>query len=122
MDRPGNVAAPPVDVEGFRASMRAVGIEDIVEPTLQLFVQEGAGLVSSLETFFAVGDVESLRRAAHTLKGSSGNVHAGSLARAALSLETLARQGEVAGAEGAIAEVRREYAAVVEFLTARGVG
>lgn len=96
--------------------MRAGGIEEIVEPTLGLFVEESAGLAETLEESLAVGDAESVRRAAHTLKGSSGNVHARDLSRLAERLEAAAAQGDLETARQVMTDVRREYGSVVAFL------
>lgn len=111
----------PLDLEGFRASMQAAGIEEIVEPTLQLFVEESAGLIDSLEVSLATSNVESLRMAAHKLKGSSGNVHARHLAELAEGLEHIARAGDLSSAARLVAQARREYASVMDFLAKQGV-
>ncbi|MEQ1856527.1 MAG: Hpt domain-containing protein [Longimicrobiales bacterium] len=111
----------PLDLEGFRNSMQAAGIEEIVEPTLQLFVEESDGLLTALEASVATSDTEGLRKAAHKLKGSSGNVHARHLSELAEGLEHLACGGDLAPAGRLVAQARREYAAVRDFLTKQGV-
>ncbi|MBM4185112.1 MAG: Hpt domain-containing protein [Gemmatimonadetes bacterium] len=111
----------PLDLEGFRNSMQAAGIEEIVEPTLQLFVEESAGLMAALEESLAASDAESLRKAAHKLKGSSGNVHARHLSELAEGLEHIARGGDLSTAPRLVAQTRREYGAVREFLARQGV-
>lgn len=111
----------PLDLDGFRSSMQAAGIEEIVEPTLHLFIEESAGLIDVLERAVVDSDAESLRKAAHKLKGSSGNVHARHLAELAEGLEHIAQRGELGSAGRLVAQARREYQAVTGFLVRQGV-
>jgi HPt (histidine-containing phosphotransfer) domain-containing protein len=116
------LAIPPIDVEAFRVSMRAAGIEDVVEPTLALFVEESAQLVASLAETSSRGDTEGIRRAAHALKGSAGNVRARELSAAAESLEAAAEAGDVAAATALVELAHREHAYVVSYLAENGLG
>ncbi len=111
----------PLDLDGFRSSMQAAGIEEIVEPTLQLFVEESASMLNALEAAVAATDPEGLRKAAHKLKGSSGNVHARHLSELAEGLEHIARGGDLGQAGRLVAQARREYTAVLDFLAKQGV-
>ena len=115
-----NPASPPIDLEGFRLAMRKADIEEIVEPALEVFVEESQRLVSTLEEAHSAGDADTLRRAAHTLKGSAGNVHAGELARRAGTLEAAAERGDLAGAKALIESAAAEYAAVIDHLEQNG--
>ena len=85
---------PPVDLEGFRETMRAAGIEEIVEPTLEIFLQEAQRLFAALSTAVPAGDEETVRSAAHSLKSSAGNIWATRLARVLNELEGAANRGE----------------------------
>lgn len=116
------VASPPLDIEAFRLSMRTAGVEEIVEPTLVVFAEEAAKLVATLRNAVRRTDSEEARRAAHTLKGSAGNVRARELARVAESLERLAEQADFGAAEALLDVADNEYAAVIEHLHMNGLG
>jgi len=90
--------APPIDVEQFRAAMRASGIEEIVIPMLELFAQEAPKGMDALEAAMAAGDLEAVNRAAHALKSSAGNVRARELAGLLQELESAARAKDAAKA------------------------
>ena len=65
---------PPVDIEGFRDLMRSGGIEEIVEPTLDLYRQEAPGVVDRIREAWESDDAEGVCSAAHKLKSSSANI------------------------------------------------
>ncbi len=56
---------------------------------------DGAMRVADMRAALAVGDADSLRRAAHTLKGSSASLGANDLAEACRVVETAARDGRL---------------------------
>lgn len=70
---------------GIRVAVLEVFIRD-----LRLFLERAPAV------FAAGGDSETMRRAAHKLKGSSGSVGARELHRCALRLEEACRNGGVA--------------------------
>ena len=107
-----------MDIDGFRAAMREDGIEEIVEPTLALYVREAARLFSDLSGAVAAGDVETVRRTAHTLKSSSMNIRATELAGLLERLETAAGWEDTDRIEGLFGRVRDAYEAVVTYLAA----
>ncbi len=102
-------------LEGLRAlSMKGSG--DLFREILDLFARNGPRLVEDLGAAAAAGDAPLLRRLAHTLKGSAGNVGAVALARAAAAAERAAREGDLEGARARLSEVgdllRRSLAAL----------
>jgi len=66
------------------------------------------------------GDAEALRQAAHSLKGSSGNIGAKRLQKLCFSLEALGKAGETKGAEETLAAAQKEAAEVRAALEALG--
>lgn len=106
----------PVDLEGFRSAMREVGVEEIVEPTLRVFVAEAATIVEALEGAVASGASETARTTAHSLKSSSANVRATALAELLGRLETAATHGDIVDMRRLFERVRAEYDAVIAFL------
>jgi len=112
-------ASPPVDLDEFRSAMRAAGIEDIIEPMLELFATEAAKGMEQIASAAAAGDLEALARAAHSLKSSAGNVRARALAGALQELETAATQGDGATAARLAEAVRVEHDSAQQYLAGR---
>ena len=113
--------APPIDIEGFRAAMRASGIEEIVMPMLQLFAQEAPKGMGVLGGAIASGDLDAVSRAAHSLKSSAGNVRAKTLAELLEQLENAARGKDVAKVGRLFESVKGAYDAALRHLGELGV-
>jgi HPt (histidine-containing phosphotransfer) domain-containing protein len=114
--------SPPVDLKGFRSAMREAGVEEIVEPTLQVFVAEAATIFTALVEAVASGASETARTAAHSLKSSSANVRATVLAELLERLETVAVHGDIVEVRQLFERVRGEYEEVIAFLAESTVG
>jgi HPt (histidine-containing phosphotransfer) domain-containing protein len=99
--------------------MRAAGIEDIVEPMLELFVTEAAKGMEQLRSATATADLDAVGRVAHSLKSSAGNVRAESFASLLQQLESAAAQGDRAKVSSFVGPIESEYAAVMGYLTER---
>jgi HPt (histidine-containing phosphotransfer) domain-containing protein len=99
--------------------MRAAGIEEIVEPMLELFVTEAAKGMAVLSSALAEEDLDALGRAAHSMKSSAGNVRANALAAVLQELESAALRGDGAGAAGIMGGVQTEHAAAIAYLASR---
>jgi CheY-like chemotaxis protein len=106
----------PVDLEGFRALMREAGVEEVVDTTLVIYVEESPGVFAALEEAVAAGDTAEARRRAHSLKSSSGNIRANRLYRLLQAMESLGRDSDAEGARSALPELRAEFGAVMEQL------
>lgn len=63
-------------------------------------------------------DLDDVRIAAHTLKGSSANVGAQRVAEACFNVESIARTGNVDGLEPALANLQQEFAHACQALKA----
>ena len=107
---------PPVDLEEFRSAMRAAGIEDIIEPMLELFTTEAAKGMELIARAMAAGDLDALGRAAHSLKSSAGNVRARALADVLQQLEVAATRGDRGASARLIAIAQAEHAAAQQYL------
>jgi CheY-like chemotaxis protein len=108
--------APPVDLEGFRAIMREAGVEEVVDATVEIYLDEAPGIYSGLDAAVIVGVPEEVRRTAHSLKSASGNIRATRFAALLQAMEDRGRDGDVDGARAAHEELRSEYRKVMEFL------
>jgi HPt (histidine-containing phosphotransfer) domain-containing protein len=74
---------------------------------LQLFRTECPRLVEQLHHAVARRDAPEVRRLAHTLQGTLGNLSASDAYAAALRLEELGRAGDLAGVEVVFATLRQ---------------
>jgi HPt (histidine-containing phosphotransfer) domain-containing protein len=79
-----------------------------------VFLESAGGKVAALRRAMESGDHDSLRRAAHGLKGSSGNVGAVRLAALCSELEQAAGRP---GAEGLVTQIEQELAQAHAELT-----
>jgi HPt (histidine-containing phosphotransfer) domain-containing protein len=109
---------PPVDIEGFRETMRAAGIEEIVGPTLEVFIEEGQVIFSDLSAAVLAGNSESISAHAHALKSSSRNILASGLADLLDELE--AQAGDLNTAADIFGRIKPGYDSVMAYLAGSG--
>jgi two-component system, sensor histidine kinase and response regulator len=89
---------------------------DVVAELLQIFSTESVARVALLHDALRHGDAEEIRRLAHMLRGSAGQIGALELARVAERLEQSGRQPEsdVSGLVDAVDDALREALAVLD--------
>ena len=92
-------------------------VDDIVDT----YLQDAPEQLSGLRTALAAGDLETLGRHAHTLKGNSLSVGATALAAMARDLEERARAGDAADAGPKIEDASAEFGRVATALEAARV-
>jgi signal transduction histidine kinase/CheY-like chemotaxis protein/HPt (histidine-containing phosphotransfer) domain-containing protein len=88
------VAGPDVrliDLEKLKAIVR--GDDDLVRELIGLLLEDGQRVVNDLARLANAGDLPGVRKAAHFLAGSAGNLQAGELATLARTLESLVIEG-----------------------------
>jgi HPt (histidine-containing phosphotransfer) domain-containing protein len=105
-----------LDWEG--ALERAGGSARIRARLVEVFLKEGPALVASIRDAIGKGDVESLRRHAHTLGGSLDLFGAAAARATAGRLE----EGATGGSEALAEELEAQVAAVTRELRARAGG
>jgi HPt (histidine-containing phosphotransfer) domain-containing protein len=94
-------------------------VDDIVDT----YLGDAPAQVAGMQAALAAGDLGTLGRHAHTLKGNSLSVGATTLAAIARDLEERARAGDVADAGPKIDDASAEFARVAAALeAARGRG
>ncbi|MDI6748277.1 MAG: response regulator [Rhodocyclaceae bacterium] len=76
---------------------------------LRIYLDTSGDGVREVERAIAAGDADSLRRAAHTLKSSTANVGATTLADRFKQLEALGRAANLEGAPALLDDTLREY-------------
>ena len=84
---------------------------------IEIYLQDTPARFAELDATFASGDAPGLMRAAHTIKGSSGNFGASRLAKLAQEIETHAKAANLPAAAAVVPEFKAEYAKVAAALT-----
>jgi signal transduction histidine kinase/DNA-binding response OmpR family regulator len=97
---------PPIDRNDLLR--RLYGDEQLASDIVRLFVGECPTMVDAVGSALARRDVEQVRRAAHTLKGSASTAAAHGVADAARRLEKLAAEGRVDALEDAWALLSKQ--------------
>jgi CheY-like chemotaxis protein/HPt (histidine-containing phosphotransfer) domain-containing protein len=103
----------PVDVEAYVKRMG--GNRDIAGKIIRGFIQQIPVQLRNIEEAIKSGDIETVGREAHSLKGGALNVFANDMMLAAKELETQARSGSLENAVELLEKVRAEYARLVEY-------
>ena len=73
------------------------GEPDVLNEVLRIFLQEIPPRVERLRTFLAAGNIVEVQREAHSLKGSAGNIGAGSLYDICRQVDDQGRSGDLTG-------------------------
>jgi len=93
---------------------RLDGDEEQLAELAGLFIQESPKLLSAIQQAIEQDDAQGLERAAHALKGSVGNFVIPTAVKAAQTLETMGREGNLAAADTAYAVLQEEIAGIVQ--------
>ena len=109
-------ASPPVDLEGFRRTMREAGVEEAVDDMLDVFLDDAPARMEAVSAAVASGDAEQTRLAAHAFKSAAGTVEAKKLFELLKQLETAGQERRTDEAEQLRELVAAEYAAVHAYL------
>ncbi len=80
------------------------GEPDVLEEVLKLFLEEVPPRITRLRNAWASRDIEEVHRAAHSLKGSAGNIGARRLFAVCSQLDETKRSGDL-NAIGALVDV-----------------
>lgn len=91
-------------------------MENEFETLINTFIQDSISKLAELEAAISAADADSLRKVAHSLKGSSSNICAGPMSDIAKQLEFLGKEGSVTGADGLLAKLKVEFATVQTLL------
>jgi HPt (histidine-containing phosphotransfer) domain-containing protein len=104
---------PVTSVDWDDALERLGGNEKTLKELAELFLRECPKMVVDIERAISSGDTTSLRRAAHTLKGSADVFAAKPTVGAAFRVESIGREGNLVGVEEAMVVLMAE----LELLT-----
>ncbi|MFZ2641968.1 MAG: Hpt domain-containing protein [Verrucomicrobiia bacterium] len=103
---------PAVDAAAIER-LREIGDVAFLKDVFSAFESDTARRLAAMREMLATGDVTGLKRAAHTIKGSSLNVGASNLTAISLQLEQLAGSGKLEGAAELITRMEEEFKRVV---------
>lgn len=92
------------------------GADDLLAELIILFGQEAPRRISQLRDAVQAGDAKGVMQLAHSLKGSSANLGAKSMASLCNQLEQQGREGNLDGALKVHDELAREYQRVLAAL------
>jgi HPt (histidine-containing phosphotransfer) domain-containing protein len=73
--------------------LTAPGEPDVLTEVLQLFLDEVPVRMERLRNAFAAGNIEEVHRAAHSLKGSAGNIGAQAMFEVCKQLDGIGKSG-----------------------------
>src|SRR6266516_374912 len=108
--------APPVDLEGFRATLREAGAESALYSIIDTFVRQAPDRLAGLATAVASGTGDDIVKAAHVYRGAAATIGARELAELLERVETSARAGEIEKAKEAFESVSPIAHSVTDYL------
>lgn len=115
MNEPNDTS--PVDLDGFREAMRAADLEEIVEVTIEVYIDEAPRTFELLCAGVAEGNLDVVNSSSHSLKSSSLNVWAKDVAEMFATMEDAARDGNAELVKATFAAAEPEFGRVMDFLT-----
>lgn len=87
----------------------ALGDRETVIGLLNAFCSTTEGLVTKAEQAITLDDLDAVRKTAHSIKGSAGNVGVDAVFHAAERVETCAVSGDVPSAAEQVRLLRRKF-------------
>ena len=109
----GATVLDPVVIDSLR-QLTPPGEPDVLSEVLRLFLDEGPRRIDRLRAAWAAGDLTGVQRAAHSLKGSAGNIGAHAMHEVCKQLDERGRAGDLAGAGHLVAALAVEFGKVEE--------
>jgi two-component system, sensor histidine kinase and response regulator len=107
----------PVDWELFMSVTD--GDKQFAQELVQLFIDAGDAALRDISAALGRGDLAVIGSVAHSFKGSSANIRAGSASAAASRLEEAARAGDVDQLSRLEEDLRKEANRAMDFLRKR---
>lgn len=101
-----------------RMIARLGGDEQLTRQLVTLFLSECPRMMAQVRDSVEQGSADVMRRAAHAFKGSVSNFSTDGPTVTAFELESLGREGTIAGAPALLARLEREVALLLDQLRA----
>ena len=106
---------PLIDPGDWAMFKSMVDSATVVE-LLDAYLQDSPQLIEQMRAGLVAGNIDLVRRAAHSLKSNSASFGANRLANVTRELEMIAKSGTLDGAAPKLAAVEAEYAQLLPFL------
>src|SRR5258705_106273 len=113
---PPEPLAPPVDLEGFRTTLREAGAEQALYSIVDNYVRQAPDRLAALAAAAATGSGPEMAKAAHVFRGSSATIGARGLAELLERVETSARAGDIQAAQDVFESVSPLAHSVIDYL------
>lgn len=101
----------PLVIENLR-QLNVDGEPDVLAEVLQLFLEDVPRRIAKLRAACEAGDAVEVYKAAHSLKGSAGNIGAKTLLAVCRQLDDRGRAGDLTGSEHLVDALDAEFAKV----------
>ena len=101
----------PAVIESLR-QLTPPGEPDVLDEVLKMFLQEVPPRIEQLRTFLASGNIQEVQRAAHSLKGSAGNIGAHRLHEVCQQVDDKSRSGDLSGLAALVDTLAEEFGKV----------
>jgi HPt (histidine-containing phosphotransfer) domain-containing protein len=115
--------SPPLDlstIDGLRA-LESPNRPTLVADVMRVYVDSSSELIDDLRASVEDRNAEGVSRGAHALKSSSANVGALPLAALCQELETMGREGNLAGAKDFFERLVLEHRRAIGALQSEGL-
>jgi HPt (histidine-containing phosphotransfer) domain-containing protein len=103
---------PPVLDQSVIETLRQLtppGEPDVLAEVLQMFLQEVPPRIERLRNAWTTGDIQGLHRAAHSLKGSAGNIGAQRLLAVCRQLDNRTESADPTATAGLVSALAVEF-------------
>nr|MDQ3317199.1 response regulator [Actinomycetota bacterium] len=120
-EREANGDDRPLDPKVL-AGLRELGDAELLSELAEMFLDDASSRLAALRGVIEDGDAHAVERAAHTLKGSSGNMGATGMAAICAELEEAGASGDLARAPGLLERLEEEFGRVRPALEAEMEG
>ncbi len=92
------------------------GDSELLQEIVEIFMETADPQLDSIQQCIQIEDVNNVAIQAHAMKGGASNFCARKFVASSLRLEQLAKSGSLADAEDILAQMRADYAEVVEVV------
>jgi HPt (histidine-containing phosphotransfer) domain-containing protein len=100
------------------AGLRELGDADLLSELSTMFLDDASSSLAALREAVEEGDVLTVERVAHTLKGAAGNMGAPGMAAICAELQDLGASGDLRGAAELLGRLEKEFGRVRPALEA----
>lgn len=116
--RPQSVWTLPEELQELARN----GAADLIVDVIAIFQQDTASRLEMLREAVRTNNCAAIRAEGHSLKGSSSQVGASVMARMCFQMEQMGTTGNVAEADGLLAQIEQHFAEVSQAMSNLNLG